>query len=313
MSRDATTIVDEAIAWRLREPTMPAGDWPTFVAWLEGDPAHAHAYDAVARQDRLIDQTVFPVTARAANDDAPVARRWLWAAGATGIAAALALWVSPILTARGGEQVYATRDGEHRTVTLADGTQIALNGGTRLSIEPGGRAARLDRGEAMLHVTHDAAQPFVLRAGDQVIQDVGTSFDVVRTAERIAVAVAEGEVALQRPDGAIRLQRGEAVTVDARSGAMQRAAVAPDAVGGWRAGMLSFNAVPLAVVAAALRRQEGLGLTLTGDLSRRPFTGMVRLTGTADRDIPHLADLIGATWRRDGDQWVLAERSTTVR
>ena len=65
--------------------------------------------------------------------------------------------------------------------------------------------------------------------------------------------------------------------------------------------------------AARIGRLYGFRLTLAGDLSIRPFTGMVVMTGTADRDVPHLADLIGATWRRDGKAWILASEATTPR
>jgi len=85
------------------------------------------------------------------------------------------------------------------------------------------------------------------------------------------------------------------------------------AVGGWRSGALSFEGIPVAEVAASLRRLLGIDLRVVGDLSRRPFTGMIHVTGSADRDVPHLADLIGAGWRRDGQGWVLAERATATR
>jgi len=79
-------------------------------------------------------------------------------------------------------------------------------------------------------------------------------------------------------------------------------------VGGWRSGDLSFEGIPVGEVAASLRRLLGVDLRIVGDLSRRPFTGMIHVTGAADRDVPHLANLIGATWRRNGEGWVLAER-----
>lgn len=306
----ASSIVDQAIAWHLRQDTMLAADWAAFIAWLEDDAEHARVYDAVARQDRLVAGARFPAPVTmpaAANDDAPI-RRWLWGAGAAGIAAALALWVSPSPFG-GSDRRFVTRNGERRAVTLADGSQIAMNGGTAVAVAPGGRSARLERGEVMLRVVHNAATPFVLYAGDQAIEDVGTRFDVTRTDVSVVVAVAEGAVALPGAGPTIRLQAGDALRIDTRSGAAIRTAVAPETVGGWRSGKLSFASAPLADVAAALRRREGLDLTLEGDLSRRPFTGIVRLTGIADRDIPHLADLIGATWRRDGKRWVLAEHS----
>jgi transmembrane sensor len=40
---------------------------------------------------------------------------------------------------------------------------------------------------------------------------------------------------------------------------------------------------------------------------------MVRFTGVAERDVPHLAELIGATWRRDGQQWILSNAAAISR
>ncbi|WP_375396564.1 FecR domain-containing protein [uncultured Sphingomonas sp.] len=316
MTDDAPDIIDQAIVWHLRQDTMPAAAWPTFVAWLEEHPDHARAYDAVARQDRLVAAVAFPrplAMPAAANDRWPPRRRWLAATGGAGLAAAVALWVVPSSFGPGPAQVFATRDGERRSMTLADGTQVAMNGGTTLRVEGGGRAVRLDRGEVMLRVVHDPRAPFRLHAGDVEIEDVGTRFDVVRLPHMLSVAVAEGVVALRRSGTAVRLQQGEAAAVDLRTGAVTRDAVPPDSVGGWQAGLLSFDGAPLADVAAALRRRDGLNLALEGDLSRQPFTGIVRPTGAADRDVPHLADLIGATWRRDGNRWVLAARSGATR
>ncbi|WP_425231066.1 FecR family protein [Sphingomonas sp.] len=314
MTTDAT-IVDQAIAWQLRQDSMAASDWPAFIAWLE-DNAHAAAFDLVARTDRLLAEVRFPAVEPllvAANDDAPAARRWWWAAGGTGIAAALALAVLPLPVATGGGQVYATRDGGHRTVALADGSEIAMNGGTAITVDRGGRSAQLDRGEVMLRVAHNPAAPFVLRAGDQTIRDLGTRFDVALTGRTLVIAVADGSVGLQGTDRSVVLQRGDALTIDRRTGAALRAAVAPATVGGWQAGVLSFDGVPLDDVAAALQRRLGTQVTMAGDLSLRPFTGILRLSGTAERDVPHLAGLIGATWRRDGKRWVLSEDNRTPR
>lgn len=311
MSRDAPNIIDQAIAWHLRQDHMAAEEWEGFVAWLE-TPAHARAYDAVAMRDRLVAEAAFPApiaVPEAANDDQPATRgRWRLAAGGA-MAAALAVWLVPTtFGSHPAETVYATRNGERRDVRLTDGTQIALNGGSLLRVSGADpRSVALDRGEATLHVVHDAAHPFELRAGDQVIRDLGTTFDVLHTGERLSVAVAEGSVLFQ-PDGAgLRLGAGEAVTM-AADHRIVRSMVPAAAVGGWRKGDLSFEGIPVGEVAASLRRRLGVDLRIVGDLSRRPFTGMIHVTGAADRDVPHLAELIGATWRRNGEGWVLADR-----
>ena len=311
VNRDAPDIIDQAIAWHLRQETMTAEDWPAFVAWLEGDAAHAGAYDAIAAQDRLIAQAA-PPASMAANDDSPVDHRWWPIAGGGALAAALALWlVPPMLAPAPGDAIFATRNGERRDIRLADGTQVAMNGGTRLRVGVGAeRHVVLDRGEVTVHVVHDAAHPFTLRVGDRSIEDVGTVFNVLRSARSTTVAVAEGSVRFHAADRVVRLAAGEALTETATR--ISRTPVAPAAVGGWRNGRLSFAGVPVSEVADSLRRSSGVAITLSPGLSDKAFTGMIHVTGAADRDVPHLADLIGATWRRDGERWVLAERENTT-
>ena len=319
MSAVSTAIVDEAALWHVRQADLSADEWESFILWLEADSAHARAYDAIAAQDALIAEAHFPeapiVPVAANDDDRGARRRWsLFGTAGAAIAAALALWLGPdtLFKPTAGSslrEVIATREGEHRDIRLVDGTQIAMNGGTVLRMDPADpRSMALDRGEATLHVIHDAAHPFTLQVGDQVIRDMGTTFDVTRGDGGVAVAVGEGSVLFEAKGAAVTLRAGESLTRDDRTGRIVRGTVAAEAVGGWREGMLSFDAAPIAEVAASLRRLHGFGLRLDSDLSKRPFTGIIHVTGKADRDIPHLADLIGATWRRDGEEWVLSER-----
>src|SRR3546814_6237810 len=61
----------------------------------------------------------------------------------------------------GGTNPIETAPGEHRTVTLADGSTIAINGASRLVLDDDRqRFARLERGEAMFHVVHKDDEPF---------------------------------------------------------------------------------------------------------------------------------------------------------
>ncbi|WP_287977027.1 FecR domain-containing protein [Sphingomonas sp.] len=312
------TIIDAAIAWHLRQDEMSPREWEAFTLWLEADPAHASAYDRVAMDDRLIAAAVFPAP-QAANDDMPLPghrRGWSmrgWVAGGAMAAALAVVAATGMLTsAPSGTYVVATPDGQPRTVTLADGTRIEMSGGTRLTLDRGDpRTASLESGEITLHVRHDEKSPFTLQSGGLAIRDLGTVFDVARTGTRTDVAVAEGSVMLAPADARVVMTAGDAAAV--ADGRIVRSKVTPDEVGGWRRGHLSFDAVPLGTVAARIGRLYGFRLTLAGDLSSRPFTGMVAMTGTADRDVPHLADLIGATWRRDGKAWILASEATTPR
>lgn len=320
MPTDAPTIIDQAIDWHLRSATMDAAEWQAFVCWLEADPAHARCYDDVAMLDGAVDAArpamtpVAPshVAPVAANDDTPW-RFTRWAAGgAVAVAAGFALLFAP-LPWRHSPYAIETRPGQMRELALADGTRIDLGGGSRLVLDHADpRVASLDTGEAVFHVRHDAANPFTLRSGNAEIRDMGTVFDVARIGTRLDVAVAQGSVQYQPGDAAITLTRGQALSIREDRGTIDRRTVAPEEVGGWRSGTLSFVDTPLAEVIARIQRQTGTNLTLSNDLSAQPFSGMIRLTGSADRDVPHLAALIGTKWHRHGEQWIVGPQDLVV-
>jgi transmembrane sensor len=308
-----TRIIDEAIDWHLRQPTMSADDWAAFVVWLEADAAHRAAYDRVALADRQMPSIPEPMVA--ANDDTPAARRWPWLAGGSIAAALVAALALPVMTAK-GPQPYAveTAAGERRAIALDDGTRIDLSGGTRVTLDRSDpRVASLDRGQAVFAVRHDAGKPFTLTAGALTVRDVGTVFDVARTGARLNVEVAEGSVMVQ-PDGErILLAKGQTLAADPASGAAVRGTIDPDAVGGWRSGRIAFTRATLADVAATWQRLYGTKLVMAGELPNRPFTGMVELTGKAERDVPHVAALIGVNWRRRGDEWIIGTPASASR
>jgi transmembrane sensor len=82
--------------------------------------------------------------------------------------------------------------------------------------------------------------------------------------------------------------------------------LASDVIGSWTSGLLSFSADSLSDVAGAFERRTGAKIMVDTDLMGRPFTGSVRVSGSADRDVPHLAALIGVDARYDGTRWILS-------
>ncbi|MFN3676924.1 MAG: FecR family protein [Sphingomonas pseudosanguinis] len=304
MATDAT-IIDTAIDWHLRQPEMTADDWMAFVTWLEADPAHAAAFDRVAMVDRAIPPAPTPL--EAANDDAAPVRRWRGVIGGSVAAAVAAALLAPVMLAqRPDPYSVETAAGERRVVALGDGTRIEMSGGTRLTLDHhDDRIAALDRGQALFTVRHDAARPFTLTAGGVAVRDLGTVFDVARDGPRLAVQVASGSVMVQPDRDRITLTPGQTLLTDEASGHAVRGTVAPADVGGWRQGRIALTGATLGDLASAWRRLYGTRLNLTGALAQRPFTGMVALTGKAERDVPHVAALIGADWRRNGEDWII--------
>lgn len=300
---------EEALGWVIRTRDPEFADWEAFTSWLEADPAHAAAYDALMAADgglaRIVPEE--PVTIAAPAND-PGERRWRpmrWLAGGA-VAAALAGVVSIGILNRSGIYTVTTRPGETRSIALDDGTRVELNGGTAMRFDRhDARFAALDSGEAAFTVRHDAVNPFRVTVGDAVFEDAGTVFNIVHTGGATRIGVSEGKV-IYNPDAeAIALPAGRALTHD-ESG-LRVMDVATDAVASWRQGRLTYTNAPVTQISADIARSLGVQLTATPGAGATRFTGTIRL----DRDPAHFfgraAPLMGLSAVRQGGGWLLKE------
>lgn len=301
---------DAAIAWHIAMPAMDEEQWHAFTAWLEADIAHAAAYDAVTRADHSLSQlrgeasSAVPVSAR--HPFMRLDRKPVWIGMACAASLAGLLLVGMVRMGwPDSHYAIATPAGFLRTVAMGEGSKVALNGATRMAFdrdEP--RSARLEEGEALFSVRHDADKPFIVIVGRFKVEDLGTVFNIVRANGRLSVAVAEGRV-LFDPGGAnLTLGAGDAVTVDEKADILTRGKAVK--VGGWSLGDMAFVETPLGEVAAAIHRRTGADILVSAPLSNAPFTGNIHISGDPDADARHLANLVGADIRRDGGKWILS-------
>ena len=297
-------IEAEAIGWVIRLRDAGADEWAAFTDWLEADPAHGAAYeeaalaeqewDAIAPPERAVPQPR-PAPAR------PLTRRFFLGAG---IAAALAGVIA--LGTLQTEGIYAieTAAGERRSVELADGSRVDLNGDSRILLDRGDpRVATLERGEALFTIVHNDADPFEVRTGDVLLRDMGTVFNVLRDGETLDVAVAEGVVEYNPGRAAVTLRAGMALrrNSDAPPAVAPRAA---EAITGWRDGRLIYAATTIGTVASDLARNLGVPVRAEPDVERRPFTGVIRVDDRAET-IQRAARLMGVSARPSNGGWTL--------
>jgi len=315
-------ILDRAIEWRLRLRDDRPQDWDAFVEWLEEDPRHSQAYDRAVFAEEAAD-AVLAVSPRplAANDDIAVTLgssavssgrgRWfaLGAAAAAVIGGAIA---TPVLMRGEATYVVATGPGEQRTVALGDNS-IALNGATRLLLRRGDdRSAELIEGEAHFIVQHDPDRPFALKVGQDEIRDVGTAFDVVNDAHGLRVAVSQGAVTFNPRSDAIELAAGQSLR-RAQGGRPRVDAVAPEAVGGWRTGRLSYRDAPLSDVGRDLGRALGTSVTFDPAIAARSFTGVIHIDPDRPAMLHRVGLLLDLDVRKDADRWIFVPRTGEAR
>ena len=304
MSATDQMIARDALDWLVRVNDPDFDGWEQWEAWMAADARHAATYWRLAEDDGEAVEALKTAPARRL----PTLRRRFALPRRTAIAAAvgvLALGIGWIgWTARPQPWQVETAPGETRTLTLADGTEVALDGGTRLAMDrrhP--RAATLESGRALFEVVHDERRPFVVRAGDATLTDLGTVFDVTLLQDGARVAVSEGAVRVDAGGGSAVLNPGDSVIATARG--LERRPVDIESVDDWRDGRLSWNGERLAVVAQDLSRALGRPVNVAPALADRRFSGSLATTASPDEQRARLALLLGLSVVEDGEGWRL--------
>lgn len=308
------SVIDQASAWvvRLGGDDVSDADYAALEAWLDESADHRAAFEeaeglwAALDQDRAALDAALTRSAPSLAKPAPrpgVSRRWVWSAGGVAVAAVVcAALIGPALMSR--SVTYVTAPGEQRTINLSDGSTIAMNGGSRLSVRmsDGERLVEMAEAEAAFDVAHDANRPFRITVGESRIEVLGTAFDVRRDAATTRISVTRGVVRVSDLADAsrnVRLTLGQSVTRPDATGELQ---VAPGSTepAGWRSGQLIYNDRPLSEVVADLNRAYATPIRLIDGAGDLRFTGVLAVDGQ-DETLYRLESFLPvAVARREG-------------
>jgi transmembrane sensor len=313
MSRTEPSIEEEAVRWVIRLKDAGSADWAEFTEWLEADPEHLEAYELMA----LVDEDAGALPRRKPIEltgnrrpepqrGSSFSRRRMF--GGLGAAGAVVLMVG-VVTTRGpvADSTYqvATAPGEQRTIELADGSRIDLNGATRIVLDrEQPRLARLEQGEALFTVVHKASDPFQVRAADNLIYDVGTVFNVVHSGQAVRVAVAEGEVVFNPDREKVNLTPG--MSLEKEGGDVSVSRGAADSAGAWKQGRLVYSGAAVSEIAADLSRNLGVEVRADRAVSERTFSGVLRLDGEPQAVLARASALLGLRAKRLNEGWILS-------
>ena len=313
-----TSILEQASHWweLLHGDGVSNSDHREFGEWVARSPERVEAYlqtarlakaiksprliwpstpaEVLIREAKASPETVLPFsTTRIA---APVGRdegrhfqsRFAWAA-----AVVLFIGVGLTLFMLETPQEFRTALGEQRSVLLADGSRATLNTASTIEVilQKGRREVRLVQGEALFEVAHDSARPFVVRAGNALLKDVGTQFNVDMRSNGTTVTVVEGQVAVDSAatsESASAQAGSRSDTVEALIlSANDRVVVTPAGVGApqrgvnvaasvaWTQRQLMFEHRPLSEVAEEFNRYNKDRIDIdSAELKRQEVTGV---------------------------------------
>ena len=200
------------------------------------------------------------VSSKVEKDTTVKKRYWYWAAAA---AVALliiggALWM---LLPKDPQRPFIAQTALHeqQTVTLPDGTQVTLNGGSTLTCanDFGKRDRRITfEGEGVFDVQKDAKKPFVIQVGDYNVTVLGTQFNLsaYQQDEAYTLALMEGSVKIKYKQDSVMVKPNEQVRFDRESATFAKEPVQAADADAWTEGRLSFENIPLRDLARKLER-----------------------------------------------------------
>lgn len=175
--------------------------------------------------------------------------RPFWRSGAVVATLLVAAIVTLLLRDRPITAEYATSIGEQRSVTLNDGSVVALNTATHLTVRYSRDVRRIElaSGEADFLVSADTRRPFEVYALHGVTTAVGTEFDVEVNPAAATVAVLKGSVRVQAGEIArLQISAGEAVKYTSEGNLSPVGPADTNRVRAWQARRVVFNDLPLA-------------------------------------------------------------------
>jgi transmembrane sensor len=273
MSANAKAIQARAVEWIVQRQTAESWseeDQASLDAWLAESSEHLLAYwraeDGWKRTELLGALRSFRPQTRQNPDRTRIvwARRAAVAAivAVAGVVAANYFGETP----QPSEFTYSTVVGEHKTLALADGSQIEMNTDTVLRASR--RKVVLLKGEAYFQIKHDAAHPFMVYASGHRIVDLGTKFVVKSAPDRVEVALVEGSARVDSDGKAsihsALLKPGDVAVATATSiSVTKKTAPALAKELAWRHGNLVFDNTALADVAAEFNRYNRQKIVIT--------------------------------------------------
>lgn len=219
--RTEEQMAEDASLWVTRlDRGLSTTETEALNRWLAQHPRHKHhLLEAAKLWDRMDSLSVLselfdpPAGSR---QHARRARPIGWAVAASVLAAVVAVGVlmplSPWAPTTSVEEsarsamdntIYETGVGAHSTVNLPDGTRMLLNTNTLVSVAytDDQRLLELKRGELHVEVAHEPDRPLRVKAGDNLVEAVGTAFNVYLMDEKnFDVIVTEGRVKIKTLD-----------------------------------------------------------------------------------------------------------------
>lgn len=194
---------------------------------------------------------------------------------------------------------FFTENGQVSGVTLADGSRVWINSGTKLSFDADfNRENRTVRvvGEAFFTAAKNRKHPLIVDLGPLKVVVTGTRFGVSNYEEfgTMNIVLEEGSVDVRSSDDQMLAQMSpnEMIRFNKREKTIQKVKVTPAHYTSWRNGIIQIYEMPLKEVAVRLEKRYNQKFTV--DQSVQDITFTFTIENESLSDVLGMLEKIGA-------------------
>ena len=207
-------------------------------------------------------------------------------------------------------EVCSVPDGSTTKMTLADGTRVWLNGGSRLAypvdLEDGARKVKLS-GEAYFEVKKIGGRPFVVSTGSYDIAVRGTRFNVSAyyDAATVTTTLYEGMVDIVRGDTVMSMKPGDEAVFDKQKGGFSRR-LSGTASPLWTKGDVVCENVTVAQFAKTFSRRYGVKMRVADpEVGRMKISVILQNGETIDDVVSAIERITEHKVKRTGNNYLI--------
>lgn len=195
------------------------------------------------------------------------------------------------------------------SLTLGDGSQVALAYGTELKFNSEfghqARSAQLLSGKAHFLVAPDGEHPFEVEAGDFLIRDLGTAFQISIEEDLVSLVVTEGSVEVIPSQGEKLIVKADEKVNLGQNWPPKVEPIDPFA-NAWRDRRFSFTGQSLVEVAEILSQAYAVSI----DLDKTSLQACQVYTTFESKELEYVLDVICQTlqlnWERADGQYLIS-------
>jgi transmembrane sensor len=195
-----------------------------------------------------------------------------------------------------GYNTLTTPRGGKFNIQLPDGSLAMLDAGSSITYPAqfGTRERSVAiTGQVYFEVVHRSAQPFIVKAGNQIIKDIGTHFNISAYSDEkiVRTTLEEGAVSVTQSGNTVFLKPGQAAVSGTAATRPQIEAADLEETLAWKNGYFRFNNEPIESIMPKISRWYNVDIKYPSRLPSDGFNGTI----SRSRSIEKVLDMLQRT------------------